>query len=151
MHRRLLQTIREQSGQAMVEFALFASVLILVFAGIVDYSTYLRDQMELTEAAAAGAGLGAYPGQQQNFPAMVALAKAAAPDINNVQATAVNVYSCTPGSGPVSSGTPCSRGTPLMYVKVTTTGTVPAVLAWSGISGSITLQGQATYRVPWTP
>lgn len=134
----------------MVEFALFASVLVLIFAGIIDYSIYIRDQIELTEAAAAGAGLGAYPGQQENFTAMITIAKAAAPDVSNVQATATNVYSCTPGGAAVASSTTCPLGTPLMYVKVTTTGTTPAILVWSGIASSVALQGQAMYRVPWT-
>jgi Flp pilus assembly protein TadG len=139
-----------ESGQALIEFALFASVMILIFSGIVDYSIYLRDAVELTEGAAAGAGLGAYPGQQENFNAMTTIAIAAVPDVSNVTATAVNVYSCTPGGAVVTSTTTCPRGTPLMYVKVTTTGTVPAILVWTGISSSLTLQGQAMYRVPWT-
>jgi Flp pilus assembly protein TadG len=140
----------DQSGQAMVELALFVSVFFLIFAGIVDYSIYIRDEVELTEAAAIGAGLGAYPGQQEDFAAMTTIATSSAPDVSNVQATAVNVYTCTPGGVSVTSTTTCPNGTPFMYVKVTTTGTVPAVLNWAGIASSLTLQGQAMYRVPWT-
>lgn len=134
----------------MIEFALFISVFIVILSGIIDYSVYIRDEMELTEAAAAGAGLGAYPGQQEDFNAMTMIATAAAPDVSNVQATAVNVYTCSPGGAAVTNMTTCSDGTPIMYVKVTTTGTVPAVMNWAGMASSLTLQGQAMYRVPWT-
>jgi Flp pilus assembly protein TadG len=134
----------------MIEFALFISVFIVILSGIIDYSVYIRDEMELTEAAAAGAGLGAYPGQQEDFTAMTMIATAAAPDVSNVQATAVNVYTCSPGGAAVTNMTTCSDGTPIMYVKVTTTGTVPAVMNWAGMASSLTLQGQAMYRVPWT-
>jgi Flp pilus assembly protein TadG len=150
MRSWLIKICGNESGQTLIEFALFASLLILILAGIVDYSIYIRDEMELTEAAAAGAGLGAYPGQQENFGAMSTIAASSAPDVSNVQVTAVDVYSCTPGGTAVASTATCPSGTPLMYVKVTTTGTVPAVLVWTGISSSLTLHGQAMYRVPWT-
>jgi Flp pilus assembly protein TadG len=138
-----------ESGQALVEFALFASLFILILTGIVDYSIYIRDEIELTEGAAAGAGMGAYPGQQKNLVAMTTVATASVTDVSNVQATAVDVYTCMPGGTAVASTAICPNGTPLMYVKVTTSGTVPAVLVWTGISSSLTLQGQAMYRVPW--
>ena len=139
------------SGSVLVEFAIFASMLMLVFSGIVDYSIFLHHQMELTEAAAAGASFGIIPGNQENTAGMKAAAVAAAPDVSGLQVTASYLYTCTPGGSPVSSTSNCSNyGTPIMYVKVVTSATVPAALRWTGIASSLALGATATYRVPWT-
>jgi Flp pilus assembly protein TadG len=146
---RLLQN---ESGQALIEFAMFISVFVLILAGVVDYGIYIRTEMMLTEAAAAGAQFGIIPGNQKNYGGMQFAAQQAGTGINGlVVPTPVNIYTCTPGGTAVSNLTTCiGYGTPIMYVQVTANANVPAVLKWSGISSSLQLSATATYRVPWT-
>jgi Flp pilus assembly protein TadG len=148
-----MKSLGNESGQALVEFAVFISIFVLLLSGIVDYSIYIHQEMELCAAAAAGASFGIIPGNQENTAGMITAATHAAPDVKGLTVTATDVYMCTPGGAQVTSGAACSgsiASTPIMYVQVTATATVPALLKWAGISSSLQLQGKATYRVPWT-
>ena len=152
MNLRPVNLIRQESGQALIEFALISTLFLLLFAGIVDYGIYIHQQMELNEAAAAAAAYGTIPGNQKATANMQTLALYTAGDVSGMTAASIYFYSCTPGSTHVASTYACNStfdSNPLMYVQVTTNATVPAALKWSGISSSLTLQGQATYRVAW--
>jgi Flp pilus assembly protein TadG len=153
---KMRKIFREESGSAMVEFAVTVSVFLLVFAGIADVAYYIHAETELQDAASAGAYYGTIPGNQTNGTYMQASATAAAPDLSGVTATPTTYYECTPGGTKVSESTSCTNlvngtayGTPIMYVAVTTTANVPALLKWTGLSTSLSLKGYATYRVPW--
>ena len=144
--------VEDEGGQALIEFALFSTLFILLFAGIVDYSVYMHMQTELKECAAAGAGIGASTDNQENTTAMEYLAYFSAPDLaSKITINATYFYTCTQGGAHVTNTTVCtgSYTTPLMYVQVTTSAPIPAMLKWSGLPSTLTLQGQATYRVRW--
>jgi hypothetical protein len=51
----------------------------------------------------------------------------------------------------LSSATCSGYGTPIEYVQVKTSATVPTLLAYVGMPSSLALKGSATFRVPWTP
>ena len=139
------------SGSALVELALLLPVLILLFMGIVDYALMIQNAMRITEAASAGAAYGAMPGNQKDFTGMQNAAKNAAAGVSGFSVTAVDVFTCTPGGAAVSGSSACSGyGTPIEYVQVQTSATVPPLMAFTGIS-SLTLKGKALFRVPWTP
>jgi Flp pilus assembly protein TadG len=155
---RVLHPVRDESGAALVEFALSISVFLLLLAGLADFAFYIHYATELQDAAAAGAYYGTIPGNQTNGTYMQASAKAAAPDLgSNIVATPTTFYACTPGGAHVLSTASCTNlvngtayGTPIMYVDVKTQVTsIPAILQWTGISSSLTLKGEAIYRVPW--
>jgi Flp pilus assembly protein TadG len=155
-HRLLQRICQEDQGSILVEFAVFLSVTLLILAGIADLGYYIHAKTELENAAAAGALYGTIPTNQMNGTYMQASAVAAAPDLSGVTATPSNFYACTPGGTHVTASTMCTNtengtayGTPIMYVEVTTSATVPAVLKWTGIATSLALQGQAIYRIPW--
>ena len=143
--------LRDESGSVLIEFALFSAFLIFLFAGIVDYSVYIHMQSELNDCAATGAAFGASTDNQTNTSLMQIVAQYSAQDIANLSVNATYFYTCTQGGTHVSSTTSCGSGSqaPLMYVQVTTSAPIPATLRWSGLPGSLTLQGQATYRVRW--
>ncbi len=151
-----LKGLRNDSGAALVEFAISVSLFTLILAGLADTAYYIHAETELQDAASAGAYYGTIPGNQTNGTYMQASAVAAAPDLTGVSATPIDFYSCTPGGAHVTSATTCNNfvngtayGTPIMYVQVTTSATVPAMLKWTGISTSLQLQGFAVYRAPW--
>ena len=144
--------VEEESGQALIEFALFSTLFILLFAGIVDYSIYIHMQTELNESASAAAGIGATVDNQEQTTAMYDLAYYSAPDIaSKMTINTTYFYTCTQGGAHVTNTTMCggSYPTPLMYVQVTTSAPIPPALKWSGLPGTLTLQGAATYRVRW--
>jgi Flp pilus assembly protein TadG len=147
-----MKILRGESGTALIEFAVFLSFFGLLLSGITDYSIYIQQEMVLSQAAAAGAAYGIIPGNQENLTGMKAAATAAATGVSGMTVTAVDVYICTAGGSAVTSTATCSGyyTSPMMYVQVKTSATVPAALKWAGISSSLTLQGFAQYRVPWT-
>ncbi len=141
---------RSESGVALIEFALFLPILAFLFVGIVDYALEIQEILQIQEAAAAGAAYGIIPGNQTNLTGMQTAAQKAAADVTGFNATAADVYTCTPGGAAVTSATTCpGYGTPITYVQVTTTATIPVYLAYPGMPSSLTLHGQAIYRVPW--
>lgn len=149
---RTVKFLRDESGTALIEFSLFLSILVLVFVGVVDYALEIQQAMQVTEAAGAGAAFGAVPGNQKNFTGMQAAATSSAPGVNGFSVTAADIFTCTPGGAVVLSSASCTGyGTPIEYVQVKTSATVPALLAYVGMPASLALKGTATYRVQWVP
>jgi Flp pilus assembly protein TadG len=142
----------DESGSALVEFAVFLSLLGLVFVGIVDYGLEIRQAMQVADAATAGAAFGAIPGNVKNISGMQAAAANAASGVNGFTVSAADVFTCTPGGAVVASSAVCSGyGTPIEYVQVQTSALVPSYLAHVGMPASLALKGSAMFRVPWTP
>jgi Flp pilus assembly protein TadG len=142
----------DEGGSALVEFAVFLSLLAPVLAGIVDYGLELQQAMQVADAAAAGAAYGAMPGNAKSFSGMQSAASNAASGVNGFTVSAADVFTCTPGGAVASSATVCSGyGTPIEYVQVQTSATVPSYLAYAGMPANLVLRGSAMFRVPWTP
>jgi len=136
-------------GSALVEFAVCLPILSLVFVACVDYALMVQQEIQVQDAAAAGAAYGAVPGNQADLTGMQNAATNAATGITGFSAVATDVFTCTPGGSTVSSSAHCSGyGTPIEYVYVHTTATATPLLSYVGIAG-LSLQGNATYRVMW--
>jgi Flp pilus assembly protein TadG len=141
----------DEGGNALVEFALFLTVLVFILVGVVDYSMYLQEAMQIQEAASAGASFAAVPGNESNFTAIEAAATSAAPGVSGLSATATNVWRCTPSGASVTSTSLCTGNvTPYKYVVVSTSATVSRLLYFPRITTSLALHGSATFRVPWS-
>lgn len=147
-----MRFLRAERGVAMVEFALFLPILAFLFIGIVDYALEIQQTQQIQDAASAGAAYGAIPGNQKSVTGMQTTAQNAASGVSGFSASASYLFTCTPGGSTVTSATNCSGyGTPIEYVQVKTSATVPAMFAFPWMPASLTLHGQATYRVPWQP
>jgi len=146
-----MKFLTEDRGSALLEFALFASALTLIFVGMADYSFAIHEAMQIQEAASAGAAWGTIPGNESNTAGMQSAATSAATGVPGFSVTATNLWICTPGGASVSSTTICTGGvTPYKYVVVKTSGSVPKPLSFPGISSTGTLHGQAIFGVPWS-
>jgi Flp pilus assembly protein TadG len=146
---RLLQ---DESGSALLEFAVILSVMVFLLLGTVDYTCEILRAMQIQNAATAGAAYGAVPGNESNLTGIQSYTVALAPYVKGVTATATNVWACSPGGTSVSSTSLCTGNvTPYKYVVVTTNATVPVAMTYPGIPASSTLKATATMRVPWTP
>ena len=148
-----MRLFSDESGGALVEFAAFLSMLVLLFVGMVDYALEIQQAMQVTEAASAGASFGSIPGNQKNFTGIMAAATNSASGVHGFTVTVVDVFTC-PGPPVVSASisTTCpGYGTPIEYVQVNTSATVPPLMAYIGMPSSLKLNGSASFRVPWTP
>jgi Flp pilus assembly protein TadG len=146
-----MSLLADDRGSALVEFALFLSVIILLLVGVADYSFAIHEAMQVQEAASAGAAWGAIPGNESNTSGMQSAAASAATGVPGFTVNASNLWTCTPGGAAVTSSTLCTGGVaPYKYVVVKTSGTVPTPLSFPGISSNKILYGSATFRVPWS-
>lgn len=147
-----MKLLGQESGSALVEFSLLLPMLVYLFVGIVDYALETEQTMQIMEAATAGASYGAINGNQKDFAGMQTVARNSAAGVPGFNVVASNVFTCNPQGTPVTSATTCAGyGTPIEYVKVTTSATIPTLLPFPGLPTSLTLQETASYRVPWTP
>ena len=147
-----MRLLRSEDGNALVELALFLPLLTFLFVGVVDYGLEIQQKMKIAEAAAAGAAFGAMPGNAKNYAGMQLAATNSATGVTGFSAVASTVYTCTPGGTVVSSGSSCTGyGTPITYVQVKASATVPTMLSFPGMPINIALQHTASYRVPWQP
>ena len=143
--------LREESGSALVEFAVFISVLVLIFLGVADYAFYIKAKMELQDAVASAAAYGSVPGNESNFSGMENVATSQIQGVSNPTVTATNTYACSPGGTSVTAGSLCTGNvTPYKYVVVTASATVPRSFVYPGIPASLVMTSTASYRVQWT-
>jgi Flp pilus assembly protein TadG len=141
-----------ERGGALVEFALCLPMMMIAFAGIIDYGLYIQRAMQVTQAASAGATYGVIVGNQGNLTGMQTAAQNAASGLSGFSATATNVYTCSPGGTPVTSLTTCSGyGTPIKYVQVQANASFQPLVPMVGLPSPVTLQRKVLFRVPWTP
>ena len=146
---------RSESGAAMVEFAVFLSFLCTIFAGVVDYSMAIQQTIRVETAANAGAEFGIIPGNESNISGIEAAAVTAASGVPGFAVTASNTYECIPGGGAVTSTTTCTAaphtdaGTPIKYIVVNTSATLPSIYAYPGMPKNLTVTGSSTMRGPW--
>ena len=142
----------QESGSALIEFSLMLPVLVFLFVGIADYGLEMEQAMQIMEAATAGASYGAINGNQKDLVGMQNAAKNSATGVHGFSVTASDVFTCTPGGTAVTSSTTCTGyGTPIEYVKVATSATVPTLLTFPGMPTNLVHQQTVMYRVPWKP
>jgi len=104
----------------MLEFALVAPLLLLLLAGVLDFSMLLRTAACAADAARAGTEYGSKSATAAADTAgMQAAALDAAPGVTGMTATATRSCKCSDGSA-VSCGGTCASGKMMIYVRVTT-------------------------------
>jgi Flp pilus assembly protein TadG len=147
MIMRSRHPLREQrSGSAMVEFALIAPVLLLIMAGVLDYSMALRTAICASDAARTGAQYGTLnPGNATDYAGMQNAALNSAPNITGMSATATRVCKCGDGST-ITCGSTCGSGAVQIYVQVVTTATVTKWFRYAGLPFSGAVYGKAVMR-----
>jgi len=127
-------------GIATVEFAIITPLLLLLVAGVVDYTMLMRAAIAVGDAARAGAEYGSISASNaSNTSAIQTAALNAAPDISGLTASAAKVCSCSNGSTVNCSGGTCPSGPVRTYVQVTVTTTVSPMFSypWLGYSGAV--------------
>jgi Flp pilus assembly protein TadG len=144
-----LRFVTSEEGAALIEFACVLPVFVLLLVGVVDYSLQIQQRMHVTEAAAIAAAYGAVAGNEQNTAGMRNAALTVMPDLT---VTATAFWTCSVGSGHVSSSSACADGNlPMQWVEVDTSATLTPLLAFPGIPTQQDLHGLAVRRVARRP
>jgi Flp pilus assembly protein TadG len=135
-----------RQGSALVEFALVAPVLLLLLAGVLDYSRALTKATAIANAARIGAQYGsAGRTQAADTAGIQAAAINSAPSFSGLTVTSVQSCQCTGGSS-VSCAGSCGSAKMQMYVQVTVQATSSAIFGYSGLPFTGNVAAQATMR-----
>ncbi len=149
-----MKIITEESGNALIEFALILPVFTVLLVGTLNLGVALQKYGAVADSARAGAeaaliqtctpSLGCYTNTTKMQA--VATASATSAGITNYSAVATNFCTCSPGGGTtVSCGSFCSGyGEAAMYAQVTVTGTVPLIF---GTSTGMAVKSVARVRI----
>ena len=133
-------------GIATLEFALVAPLLLLLLAGVLDFSMLLRTAACAADAARAGTEYGSKSATAAADTAgMQAAALDAAPGVTGMTATATRSCKCSDGSA-VSCGGTCASGKMMIYVQVTTQVAAPIVFDYPAFNLSDTVSATASMR-----
>jgi Flp pilus assembly protein TadG len=148
--RRLTRRGRQESGQALVEFAIVLPVLILIILGILyfgRYENYSNQETQLAEEGARWAAVDNNPSTTQTLQSYIQAQ--AQPELANGSSdvSAARVYLYCP------TGTCTSVNTDYVIACVTTTVQYPFLKIGSGIvTESATMRiEQAQTTAEWTP
>jgi Flp pilus assembly protein TadG len=127
-------------GTALLEFALLLPLILVLLAGVLDYSLLMRTAISVADAARAGAQYGSLSASNaSNVTGMQNAALNAAPDIPGLTATAVKVCKCSDGTTTSCSGGSCSSGPVRVYAQVTASATAEPLLNYPSMpfSGAV--------------
>lgn len=131
---------------ATVEFALVAPLLMLLLAGVLDFSMLLRTATCAASAARAGTEYGSRtPSTSTDYAGMEAAALNSTPGVVGMTVVASRFCECAGGSAVSCSGG-CAGGKMLIYVQVTTQVAAPNVFHYSGLNISNLLTSAAAMR-----
>ena len=140
------QRRERRTGSALVEFALVAPLLLLLLAGVLNYSMALRTATAVANAARVGAQYcSRSPSNAADTAGIRAAAINSAPDVSGMTVTSSNSCQC-PGGTPVDCGGSCAAGKKLMYVQVTARATSSAIFSYSGLPFTGNVAAQASMR-----
>jgi Flp pilus assembly protein TadG len=147
---RLAGVARAEAGNAAIEFALAAPILIGLLVPVADLGMAFSQQIQVQQAAQAGAQYALLHGYDGSA---IGNAVTAATTLASVSAAPAPTqkFACPTGTaiGPaVSSGTSCQDGeTAGSYVIVNAQSNYSSVMPYSVLGSSVTLTAQATIRV----
>ena len=143
-----------EAGQALVEFALLAPVLVLIFLGTVVFGQLCYCVIEASSAARAAAEYGSQsPVTAADNAGMLQAAQQDAPELSNLTVTSsTDICQCSTAPGTnytscASTYTSACTGRLLVFVQVNTTAQYTPMVSFPGQPSSITVRGQAIMPV----
>ena len=148
MRRPLARLSQSERGSAMVEFAILAPVMVLVFIGLIEISRYAYYALLAANAARAGAQYGAQSTSTAlDNTGMQTYANADLPANSHVSATSRYFCLTDPGGAPTTCPTGTAQSGVAYYIEVDTTGTYNSLFKYPGIPQLVPVSGKAVLRV----
>ena len=148
--KRLRSVLRAVEGNAAIEFALAAPLLVGILIPVVDFGMAIYQKMEVEDAAQAGAQYALLHGW--NSPAIQS-AVTGATALSSISASPAPVEACGCHTGTsitlTACGSTCTNGDKAgIYVTVNAQSTYTPLIAYPLMSNSITLTAQSIVRIP---
>ena len=138
----------DDSGQALVEVAISAMLLVLVLMGMCECGILEYDAIEVTSAARAGVQYGAQSRTTAvDISGIQTAALADGSNVSGLKATATRFCSCSDGTASTCSSGDCSASHIVQYVQVNTAVTITPPFHIPALPQSFNLTGLAVMRV----
>ena len=146
---RALERLRSgDSGQALIEVAVSALLMVTLLAGTCEFGILEYDAIEVTNAALAGVQYGAQSRVTAlDIAGMKLAALADGSNVSGLSATATHFCSCSDGSASTCLGGDCSTSRIVEYVQVNTTVTITPSFHVPTLPQSFNLSGVAVMNV----
>lgn len=140
--------MKADAGQALVEVALSATILLTLLVGAVEFSRLAYTSIEVSNAAKAAVQYGA---QNSTTAAdSTGMKTAATNEAANITLGTTSIstsYACSDGSTPSGSPPSCSTAAVETILTVQTQATFSPVFNLPGLPTSYTIHGQAIQKV----
>ena len=131
---------KDEAGVAATEFALVAPILILMMVGLLDFGTYVNQQMKLENVSMAAAQYILLGGDEDALQDEILTP--ANLDLTMDDITVSHIYECEDGAE-ASEGDDCGEGDYLReYVEVTLSKNYDAFISYAGLLDNMTLRGR---------
>ncbi len=135
-----------ERGSASVEFALTATLLILMFLGVADFGRAIKAACVVTHASHAGAVFGSQnSANAANISGMTTAASNDAQELPGVAVSASETCKCANGTV-VSCTTGTCTGVMQIYVTVSAQYTFQTIFTYPGIPHTVGLGRQTVMR-----
>lgn len=140
---------RQAGGNAALEMALIAPVLVLLLVGIADFGMAVYRKMQVQHAAQAGAEYAMVHGFSS---AAITTTVTAATALTGIAALPAPAQSCGCATGTTvaaaTCGTNCATGTAAgVYVTVSARGSYTTIVPYPGIPSSFTFTSASVVRI----
>lgn len=152
MNLRPRQFVRDEHGSSFIELSLILPILLLMLLGVVDFGLVFDQYMTVIDSIRASAEYATIYGQRANSGQVEALAQQFASGIPGYSVSASLACVCNPGGGGVSCTSSCGGAvtTPLQYMQITATATLPLLYGVRGFPTNIPVTSTAFIRTPYT-
>jgi Flp pilus assembly protein TadG len=145
---RSIRLLRADAGVSTIEFAVIASMLATLAIGMLDFGIALWQQMEVGNAARAGAEYAAKNGWNSSG---IQSAVTNATSLSSISASPAPTQQCgSPDAtkGVTLSGTPpCTSAYPYTYISVSAQASYSPIVPFPGFNSTVTLTATAIARM----
>jgi Flp pilus assembly protein TadG len=148
--RGFSQLFVNEKGTAAIEFGLVGTMLSLLLLGVVDFGMGYWEQIQVGNAARAGAEYAIFNGWNQSG---IATAVTNATSLSSIAATPASTQSfgCPSATGGITaaaSGASCTGGgTAGSYVTVNAKASYTTLFTYPGVTNPLTLTARVTVRI----
>jgi Flp pilus assembly protein TadG len=139
---------RSLNGQAMVEMAVAVPVLVLLLLAATDFGRLFYTNIEVANAARAGAQYGSQSLiSAANSAGMAAVAKDDASNLSNLTAVGSQCTCMASANVAACPASYCASNPNATFVEVDTSTTFNTIVKYPGIPSRVTLSGKAVMIV----
>ncbi len=146
--RKLFESLKSDSAQAIVELAFVLPVASFLLVGTIEIGRLANTSIIVDQAARAGVAYGAQNRvTASDTSGMTQAAQDDASNISDLTVTASHYCTCADGTSSTCAPSDCSGSRILEYVKVDTQTQMHTLFPYPSLPRTFTVKGEATMRV----